>query len=134
VAAALAPLATARLARLLGNRHLWMLSHLVMAFGVALPLWWPSISGIIASALLVGSTFMVNAMASMHEAKAIAGPQATSLMAATVASFATGQILGPLCVSLLVGTDGGFGLALVATSAVLIVSAAVLAWRPKSAA
>ena len=68
-----------------------------MAAGVVLPLAWPSIGGIMTSALLVGSTFMVNGMASMQEAKAIAGPHATGLMAATIASFAAGQILGPLC-------------------------------------
>jgi hypothetical protein len=107
-----------------------MLSHLAMAVGVALPLWWPSIAGIMTSALVVGSTFMINAMASMQEAKTIAGTRATGLMAATVASFAAGQILGPICVSLLASGDGHFGAALVAASILLVASAAALARRP----
>jgi predicted MFS family arabinose efflux permease len=130
IAAAIAPLATAGLTQRIGNRRLWMLSHLVMAFGVALPLWWPSIIGIMTSALIVGSTFMINAMASIKEAKAIAGPHATGLIAATVASFAAGQILGPICVSLLAADDGRFGAPLLSASILLAVSAAALARRP----
>jgi MFS family permease len=130
IAAASAPLATAGLIRRMGNRRLWMLSHFAMAFGVALPLWWTSIAGIITSALVVGSTFMINAMASMQEAKAIAGPRATGLMAATVASFAAGQILGPVCVSLFAGSHDHFGAALLAASAVLVISAMALARQP----
>jgi hypothetical protein len=129
IAATIAPLATAGLIRRIGNRRLWMLSHLAMALGVALPLWWPSIIGIMASALVVGSTFMINAMASMQEAKAIAGPNATGLLAATVAAFAAGQILGPMCVSLLPASEGNFGGALLAASFLLAVSAIPLAKR-----
>jgi hypothetical protein len=131
VAAGIAPLATAGLIRRLGNRRLWMWSHIAMAVGVALPLWWTSIAGIMTSALVVGSTFMINAMASMQEAKAIAGPNATGLMAATVASFAAGQILGPVCVSLLTANEDHFGGALLTASAVLVLSAAALAKRPE---
>jgi MFS family permease len=127
VAAAIAPLATAGLIRQIGNRRLWMLSHLVMALGVALPLWWASIFGIMASALVVGSTFMINAMASMQEAKAIAGPDASGLLAATVAAFAAGQIVGPIGVSLLSTGDDHFGAALLAASVLLVISAAALA-------
>ncbi|TMA11094.1 MAG: YbfB/YjiJ family MFS transporter, partial [Deltaproteobacteria bacterium] len=65
-ATAVAPLATAGCARIVGNRRLWILSHLVMALGVALPVLWPAIGGILIATLLVGSTFTVNAMASMQ--------------------------------------------------------------------
>jgi MFS family permease len=130
VAAAIAPMATADLTRLTGNRRLWMASHLSMAFGVVLPLWWNSIAGIMTSALIVGSTFMINGLASMQEAKAIAGTHATGLLAATTASFATGQILGPVAVSLLGGSDTRFGVALIGAAALLVVSAVALARRP----
>jgi MFS family permease len=130
MAAAIAPLATAELTRLTGNRHLWTASHLLMAFGVVLPLWWTSITGIMSSALIVGSTFMINGLASMQEAKAIAGTHATGLLAATTASFATGQIIGPIAVSLLGGSDTRFGVALIGAAALLVVSAVALARRP----
>jgi hypothetical protein len=127
LAAALAPVATADLTKLTGNRRLWMASHLLMAVGVVLPLWWTSIGGIMASALIVGSTFMVNGSASMQEAKAIAGSHATRLLAATTASFAAGQIIGPIAISLLRGSDAGFSAALIGAATLLVISAAALA-------
>ena len=130
IAAALAPLATARLARLLGDRRLWILSHLFMAFGVALPVWWSTIGGIMISALLVGSTFMINAMTSMQEARTVGGPHTTSLMAAMTAAFATGQIIGPISVSHMVGADADFSKPLLIASFILVASAYVLTIRP----
>ena len=129
VAAALAPLATAGLARLLGDRRLWILSHLVMALGVALPVWWSTIGGIMISALLVGSTFMINAMTSMQEARTVGGARATSLMAAMIASFATGQIVGPVSVSYMVGADADFSMPLLIASFILVASAYALSIR-----
>ena len=129
IAAALAPLATARLARLFGDRRLWILSHLFMAFGVALPVWWSTIGGIMISALLVGSTFMINAMTSMQEARTVGGPHTTSLMAAMTAAFATGQIIGPISVSYMVGADADFSKPLLIASFILVASAYVLTIR-----
>jgi MFS family permease len=128
-AAAVAPLATAGWAQLLGNRRLWILRHLVMALGVALPVSWTAIGGIMIAALLVGSTFMINAMASMQEARAVAGPDATDLMAAMIAAFGTGQIFGPILVSYVIGRDSDFSQSLLVASLVLIVSAYVLSRR-----
>jgi hypothetical protein len=80
-AAATSPLIAAVWARHVGNRRLWILGHLVMAFGVALPVSWPAIGGIMIAALLVGGTFMVITLAGMQEARAMAGPRAPRLMA-----------------------------------------------------
>jgi MFS family permease len=129
LAAAIAPMATADLTRLTGNRRLWMASHFIMAFGIVLPLWWTSIAGIMKSALVVGSTFMINGLASMQAAKSIAGTHATGLMAAATASFATGQILGPIAISMLGGDETHFGTALTGAAALLVISAAALAKR-----
>ena len=128
-AAAVAPLATAGSAQVLGNRRLWILSHLVMALGVSLPVRWPSIGGIMIAALLVGATFMINAMTSMQEARAVAGPHATSLMAAMIAAFGTGQIVGPILVSYVIGPDADFSKPLLIASVMLILSIWVLS-RP----
>jgi MFS family permease len=126
VAAAVSPLATAGWARVIGNRRLWILSHLVMAFSVALPVWRPNIGGIMIAALLIGATFMVNALASMQEAQAVAGPDAAGLMAAMIASFAAGQIVGPVSVSFTVEADADFSRPLLIASLVLVASAYAL--------
>jgi hypothetical protein len=122
-AAAVSALAAAVWARLIGNRRLWLLGHLVMAFGVALPVWWPGIGSIMIAALLVGGTFMVITLAGMQEARTLAGPQAARLMAAMTSAFATGQIAGPIGVSHLVGSDADLSKPLLVACLVLLVSA-----------
>ncbi|HEY0521864.1 MAG TPA: YbfB/YjiJ family MFS transporter [Stellaceae bacterium] len=115
VAAALRPKTTS-------NRRLWILCHLAMAVGTALPVFRDGIATIMLAALLVGGTFMVITMVGMQEAREIAGPGATSLMAAMTAAFAAGQIIGPLCVSSVAG-GGGFGTALLVACFLLVASA-----------
>jgi MFS family permease len=131
-ATAVSPLAAAGWARFIGNRRLWILSHLVMALGVALPVWWHTIGGIMIAALLVGGTFMINALASMHEARVVAGPNATGLMAAMTAAFATGQIVGPVSVSYMVGDDADFSKPLLVASLILVASAYALSRRHRA--
>jgi MFS family permease len=125
-AAAVSPLAAAAVARRLGTRRVWTLGHLVMAVGVALPAWRPGIGGILIAALLVGGTFMVITQAGMQEARAVAGPRATRLMAAMTAAFAAGQIVGPLSVGYLVGPAADFSRPLLAASLALLASALTL--------
>lgn len=129
-AAAASTLAAARVGRLLGgNRRLWAASSLVMAAGVLLPVGWPAIGGLMVAALLVGSTFMVNTMSGMQEARALGGSHATTLMAVMTAAFAGGQIAGPLVVGYAVGLGGGFSAPLGIAGGLLLLSAAAL-WRP----
>jgi MFS family permease len=116
--------------RLLGNRRLWASSHLIMALGVAAPVAWPAIGGVRVAALLVGGTFMVNTMAGLQEARAVAGPRATTLMAAMTAAFAAGQLAGPLLVTLTVGPTTDFSGPLSLASLLLLVSAAALLPSP----
>jgi hypothetical protein len=75
---------------------------------------------------------MVNGLACMQEAKAIAGTHATGLLAATTAAFATGQILGPVVISLLGNGETPFDVALLGAAALLIISALALARRPNA--
>jgi predicted MFS family arabinose efflux permease len=128
-AAAVSTLAAAALPRFVVGRRLWSLSQLVMALGVALPVFWPGVVGIMLAALLVGGTFMVITMAGMHEARLVANEHARALMAAMTSAFALGQIAGPLSVSLVVGADGGFAPALLAAASLLAASAYALAHR-----
>src|SRR5436190_2586466 len=110
------------------NRQLWIIAALVMAAGVAAPLVIPGIAGVLGSALLVGSTFMVITMAGMQAARQAGGP---ALMAAMTAAFATGQIAGPLVVSALAHVRGGMTVALCSAAALLVTSALALVWKEK---
>jgi predicted MFS family arabinose efflux permease len=127
VAALVSTLLAAALLQSLGNRRLWIGSQLLMAIGVALPVVWPGILGIMLAALLVGGTFMVTTMVAIREAREIGGPSATGLIAAMTAAFAIGQIVGPLSASYL-ERGGSFSTALLVASALLTVSASLL-WR-----
>ena len=127
-AAALSTLMAARLVTAWGARRLWAASHVVMAIGVIFPLVVSSLAGLLVSALLVGGTFMVATMAAMQHARAIAGSNATRLIAAMTAAFATGQVVGPLAVSALKHRpDGGLAIALGGSGVLLVLSAIVLA-------
>ena len=126
IAAAVSPPTAAVWGRRVGNRRLWMLGHLVLAVGVALPVSWPAIGGIMIGAFLVGGTFMVITLAGMQEARAVAGPDATGLMAGMTSAFATGQIIGPMLVSSVVGADADFSKPLLAACLLLVASAFAL--------
>ena len=110
-----------------------MLASLVMAVGVGLPVIRPGIGAIVVAGLLVGGTFMVNTMVGLQEARQAAGSDASGLIAAMTAAFGIGQIAGPICVSYAAEVDGGFPLALLVASLLLVASAIVLA-QPSSAA
>jgi hypothetical protein len=119
-------LGTAMLRGFMTDRRLWIASHLVMAFGVALPIIWSGIVPIMLAALFVGGTFMVITMVGMQEARSVAGASATGLMAALTSAFALGQIAGPISVSLVVGAGGNVAAALLVACVVLVVSAYAL--------
>ncbi len=114
-----------------GNRAAWIGSHFVMALGVAAPVYWPGVGGIVLAALCVGGTFVVITMVGLQEARTVAGAGAPRLMAAMTAAFAFGQIVGPLSVSLLVGAGGPITVALLAACVVLVAGALLLitSWR-----
>ena len=124
-------LGAAVLQKFISDRRLWVVSHLVMAVGVALPVLWSDIGGILLAALFVGGTFMVIVMVGLREARKVAGVHATGLIAAMTAAFAIGQVAGPLSVSLLAREDGNLTMALLVASAVLVISAYALA-RPRA--
>jgi MFS family permease len=113
ITAAAATLTAGVARRAVGNRRLWVLGQLVMALGVTLPVLVPGIAGILLAAVCVGATFMVTTMAGMEEARAVAaGGGAVGLMAAMTASFALGQVAGPMLVSAMAGGDFSVGLLL----------------------
>ncbi|MBV2182670.1 MAG: YbfB/YjiJ family MFS transporter [Castellaniella sp.] len=101
LAGALSTLVASRLARHLTRPQLWAGAQLVMAIGVLAPVLWHSLAAILIAALCVGSTFMVITMVGLQEAQATVGTAgAKRQMAAMTASFALGQLIGPLFFSL----------------------------------
>jgi MFS family permease len=119
-------LGTTMLRGIITDRRLWIVSHLVMALGVTLPIVWSGIASIMIAALLVGGTFVVITMIGMQEARSFAGARATPLMAAMTSAFALGQIAGPVSVSLVVAAGGNVSMALAIACVVLLVSAYAL--------
>ena len=130
-AAALSTLAAAAVARKIGHRTLWIVAALVMAVGVALPIFDTGVVALLVSALFVGGTFMVISMAGLQEARRVAGAHSREVIAAMTCAFALGQIVGPLAVSLLAQGGFGYSAALAAATAVLILSALFLLPRRK---
>jgi len=101
----------------------WIGGHLVMALGVAAPLFLSGLTGVLASALCVGATFMVITMAGLQEARKLGG---AGVLAAMTAGFAAGQIAGPAFVSLLVHAGGRPEHASIAACVLLVASALAL--------
>jgi len=130
-AAVVSTVFAAQLNQFLSHRAMWIAGHLVMASGVVIPLIVAGLPGIMIASLLVGGTFMVITMAGMQDARRVAGPHARALMAAMTSAFALGQILGPVIVSLLVQSTGGFAPALVLAASMLVLSAISLQRKEK---
>ncbi|MGB7542735.1 MAG: YbfB/YjiJ family MFS transporter [Burkholderiales bacterium] len=125
-AALVSTLAAGWLSAHVRNRLLWAAGHGVMAIGVAVPVVWSGIGGIVLSALCVGGTFMVATLAAMQEARRVAPADSARLIAAMTAAFAVGQILGPVLVSSVAGGQRGLEMSLIAASIPLFLSALVL--------
>ncbi len=125
-AAVISTLLAARAAMLIGQRRVWIMGNLVLALGVLVPIALPGLLGIVIAALCAGGTFMVNTMVGLQEARRVAGPHARMLMAAMTATFAAGQIVGPILVSGLVALEGGFSYALIAAALPLLLASYAL--------
>ena len=107
----------------------WRVSQIIMAVGTLLPALWQSLAGLMLSALMVGGTFMVVTMAGLQ----VAASQVThypkyNLSALMTASFACGQLIGPL--TALVATGNNIWLALLPVSAIVLLIGVALLWRP----
>ncbi len=128
LAAAVSTLLTSRLTARFPRRGLWAGAQLIMAAGVLLPVIWNSLFAIAIAAIFVGGTFMVITMLGMQEAQAVGGAgQARKMIAALTASFAAGQLAGPIFFSLTHAYFGAsLGFALVLAAAGLVLSSILL--------
>ena len=99
LAAALSCLLVPRLGRNRDDRQVWRGAQALMAAGMLAVALWHHIAAVALAALLVGGTFMVITQAGMLTARRLSGPAAPRAAAIMTASFAAGQILGPLLAS-----------------------------------
>ena len=126
-AAFVSTLLAARFHKRYSNRQIWAASQVVMAVGLLLPVIHPHILSIIAAGLCVGGTFMIITMTGMKEAHRIAPPQDVMRhIAVMTASFATGQMIGPVFASSVYDLTQSFAVSLIITSATLIITAMIL--------
>jgi MFS family permease len=128
IAAALSTLVASRLGASTHPRRVWIASMLVMAVGVAAPLFVPGLGGILVSAVLVGATFVTMTLAGLQEARRIYGAAARPVMAAMTSAFAVGQLVGPILIALVEKLPHGFTMVLIGATASLVVGAIAL-WR-----
>jgi MFS family permease len=111
-----------------GSRRSMALNLLVQAAGVMLPVLAESASTFLASALLVGGTFVGTVTIAMPVARRIASTVRFNIMATMTAAYGVGQILGPLVSTALFARTHSFEEPLLAAGAALI-AAAVLACK-----
>jgi predicted MFS family arabinose efflux permease len=133
-AALLSTLVAARLAATVSYRRLWLRAQLVLAVGVAVPALHGSLAAVLLSALSVGGTFTVITLAGIQEARRAHPDDPERLIAGLTASFALGQVAGPLLVSVLASYRFGVQSALLLAALVLLAGALVLAWPQRGAA
>ena len=110
-------------------RRVWVSCMVLLALGVAAPLFVPGLAGILFSAILVGGTFVTITLAGMQEARRLYGSAARPVMAAMTAAFALGQFIGPVLVALAQAVSYGFTIVLATATAALLISAVALAAR-----
>ncbi|MEE4622390.1 YbfB/YjiJ family MFS transporter [Pseudomonas alliivorans] len=106
-----------------GTHQALRFNLLVQAAGVVLPVVFPNAFGYVASALIVGGTFMGTVTIAMPAAKRISHMVKFNLIAVLTAAYGIGQILGPLLANYLYALSGAFDSSLVTASLALVISA-----------
>ncbi|MGO4325993.1 YbfB/YjiJ family MFS transporter [Cupriavidus sp. 2TAF22] len=110
----------------LGTRRALALNMLVQAVGVILPALRHSAPAYLASALLVGGTFVGTVTIAMPAAKRVAHAVKFNLLAAMTATYGVGQVAGPLVADALMAHSHSFAGPLAAAAAALLAATVVL--------
>lgn len=98
LAALISTVGSSALFRRTPPRRIWAWCHFILAIGVMAPAVSPGMGTILLSTVCVGGTFVVITMVGLREARRVAGTGASRLIAAMTASFALGQLIGPLII------------------------------------
>jgi hypothetical protein len=110
-------------------RKVCAIGMLVMAIGTATPLVQMSLTALIVSAICVGGTCIVVTLAGLQEVRRITAVAPARGVAALTASFALGQLIGPLLTH--VGTSAATAMQVPSAVATigLVISASILLIR-----
>ncbi|MBL4666307.1 MAG: YbfB/YjiJ family MFS transporter [Sneathiella sp.] len=129
-AAFISTILASRFQKRYSNRQIWAVSQLVMAAGLILPAVYPHILTILIGGICVGGTFMIITMTGMKEMHRVAPPQDVMRhIAVMTASFATGQMIGPLFASFVYELTQSFTASLIFASVILVLTTAMLIER-----
>jgi hypothetical protein len=108
----------------LGSRRSLMINLLIQALGVALPAFSHSPMAYLASALLVGGTFMGTVTIVLPAARRVAHTVKFNIIAIVTAAYGVGQIIGPLLANALYARSQSFDAALLVAAFALVLGAA----------
>lgn len=111
-----------RLVQTRGFRATFTLNLFSQAIGVILPAFSQSLIFCLASALLVGFTFMGTVTIAIPEARRLAAAVSFNMIAAMTAVYGIGQIAGPLAAGALYSSTGSFNPSLIAAAVSLAVA------------
>lgn len=114
-----------------GYRRSFIANLLLQALGVLLPVFSHTLIFCLASALLVGFTFMGTVTLALPEGKRLAHTVGFNMIAAMTAVFGLGQIAGPLVAGTLFSATGSFNPSLLLATAALVIAAGLVALRPR---
>jgi MFS family permease len=109
----------------LGSRAAMTLNLLAQAVGVILPVLDASAPMFLASALLVGGTFVGTVTIAMSVARRLGSAVKFNMMATMTAAYGVGQILGPLVANSLFARTHSFNQPLEVASVALVIAAAL---------
>lgn len=97
----------------------------LQAFGVILPLLFPSTIGYLLSAFLVGGTFMGTITITMPVAQHLASQAKNNLIAIMTVIYSIGQIIGPIVANTLFGINHSLNSSLITASIALVIAAVI---------
>lgn len=116
-----------RLVRTHGYRVSFTLNLFIQAIGVILPAFSHSLVCCLASAMLVGFTFMGTVTIALPEARRLADAVRFNMIAAMTAVYGLGQIAGPLAAGALYASTGSFSPSLTAAAVSLMAAGIIIA-------
>jgi hypothetical protein len=108
-----------------GTKRALFFNLACQAVGVVLPVLAANLPGFLASALLVGGTFVGTVTIAMPAGKRLAHRIKFNILAGMTAAYGAGQIVGPLVAGTLVAYTHSFSLSLLSAAAALVVAALV---------
>jgi predicted MFS family arabinose efflux permease len=126
LAAAPSTMLWSAIGRRLGLLPALVLAHLLQAIGIALPVVSAGAPAVLASALLLGATFMGITALTLSLGSAIAGASQARIIGSLTAGFSVGQALGPALGGALAARTGSFDLSLVVAAVIVVAGAGSL--------